>query len=181
MHATYNTLSEPIRFQMAALLNVHLAAAIDLHAQMKQAHWNVRGAGFISIHELFDKVAGEVESYTDLIAERTRALGGAALGTIQIAAERSFLAPWPLEVAGVREHVFAAAAALAAFGQSSREAIRSAAELGDPVSAQLFTGISRGVDQQLWLVESHADERSSETKILKICLDPAVIIEIKNG
>jgi len=26
-----------------ALMNSHLAAAIDLHAQVKQAHWNVRG------------------------------------------------------------------------------------------------------------------------------------------
>ena len=134
MHATYNTLSEPIRFQMAALLDVNLAAAIDLRTQMKQAHWNVRGPGFLAIHELFEKVAGEVENYTDLIAERPRALGAAALGTIQIAADRSFLAPWPLEVAGMREHVFAAAAALAASGQSSRETIRSAASTWRPSS-----------------------------------------------
>ncbi len=46
-----------IRVQSVELLNLHLAAAIDLHAQMKQAHWNVRGPGFIAIHELFDRVS----------------------------------------------------------------------------------------------------------------------------
>jgi ferritin-like protein len=56
-----------------------LAAAIDLHAQVKQAHWNVRGPSFIAIHELFDKVSTEVENYSDLIAERAGGLGGTAL------------------------------------------------------------------------------------------------------
>jgi hypothetical protein len=43
MQTTHNTLSENIRAQSVELLNKHLAAAIDLHAQVKQAHWNVRG------------------------------------------------------------------------------------------------------------------------------------------
>src|SRR5437868_2079178 len=91
MYRTANTLPEQIRSRSVALLNRHLAAAIDLHAQVKQAHWNVRGPTFIAIHELFDKVADAVEEYSDTIAERAGALGGAAEGTIQIAVERSFL------------------------------------------------------------------------------------------
>ena len=75
MQPTHNTLSENIRGQSVELLNKHLAAAIDLHAQVKQAHWNVRGPGFISIHELFDKVAVAVEDYSDSIAERVGGLG----------------------------------------------------------------------------------------------------------
>jgi starvation-inducible DNA-binding protein len=70
MHPTRNTLSENIRAQSVELLNRHLAAAIDLHAQVKQAHWNVRGPGFVAIHELFDKVSAEVGDYSDRIAER---------------------------------------------------------------------------------------------------------------
>jgi hypothetical protein len=56
MHQTHNTLSENIRTQSVALLNKQLAAAIYLHGQIKQAHWNVRGPNFIAIHQLFDKV-----------------------------------------------------------------------------------------------------------------------------
>ena len=89
MHATHNTLSENIRTQIAGILNRHLAAAIDLHGQLKQAHWNVRGPTFIAVHELFDKVAGEAERYSDLLAERAAVLGAVAEGTVQVAAERS--------------------------------------------------------------------------------------------
>jgi hypothetical protein len=72
MRPTHNTLPESIRAQSVELLNKHLAATIDLHAQVKQAHWNVRGPGFIVIHKLFDTVSVEVENYSDLIAERWR-------------------------------------------------------------------------------------------------------------
>jgi starvation-inducible DNA-binding protein len=70
MQRTHNTLSENVRAQSAELLNVHLAAAIDLHSQLKQAHWNVQGPTFIAVHELLDKVAETVEGYADQIAER---------------------------------------------------------------------------------------------------------------
>jgi starvation-inducible DNA-binding protein len=149
MQPTRNTLSENIRAQSVELLNKHLAAAIDLHAQVKQAHWNVRGPSFIAIHELFDKVSTEVESYSDLIAERAGGLGGTAYGTIQVAAERSFLVPYPLGIADEQEHVFAVSGTLAAFGQSAREAIDQAATFGDADTADLFTEISRGIDHQL--------------------------------
>ena len=131
MQPTHNTLSENIRAQSIELLNKHLAAAIDLHAQVKQAHWNVRGPGFIAIHELFDKVSVEVENYSDLIAERAGGLGGTAHGTIQVAAERSFLVPYALGIADEKQHAFAVSGALAAFGQSVREAIGQAATVGD--------------------------------------------------
>ncbi len=155
MQTTHNTLSENIRAQSIELLNKHLAASIDLHAQVKQAHWNVRGPGFIAIHQLFDTVAEQVEGYTDLLAERAGGLGGTAQGTIQVAAERSFLIAYKHGIADEKSHVFAVSGSLAAFGQSAREAIDEAAKSGDADTADLFTQISRGVDQQLWLVESH--------------------------
>lgn len=156
MHATHNTLSENIRAQSVELLNKHLAAAIDLHAQVKQAHWNVRGPGFIAVHELFDKVSEEVETFSDLLAERAGGLGGTAQGTLQTAMERSFLIPYPHGVADVQSHVFAVSGSLAAFGQSVRGAIDKASAFGDANTADLFTQISRSIDQQLWFVESHA-------------------------
>ena len=48
MYRTANTLSQNIRFKSAELLNRHLAAAIDLHTKVKQAHWNVRGPALIA-------------------------------------------------------------------------------------------------------------------------------------
>ncbi len=142
MHTTHDTLSENIRTQTAEILNRRLAAAIDLHGQLKQAHWNVRGPTFIAVH--------------DLLAERAAGLGAVAEGTVRVAAERSFLVPYPLSIADEKEHIFAVAATLAAFGQSAREAIGQSETIGDADTADLFTEISRGIDHQLWLVESHA-------------------------
>jgi starvation-inducible DNA-binding protein len=155
MQSTHNTLPEPIRRQSIELLNKHLAAAVDLYGQVKQAHWNVRGPGFIAIHELFDKVSEAVEDFSDQLAERAGGLGGTAHGTVQTAAEKSFLIPYPHGIADEKSHVFAIAGSLAAFGQSAREAIDHATKSGDTATADLFTEILRGIDQQLWFVESH--------------------------
>jgi starvation-inducible DNA-binding protein len=171
MHKTHNTLSEQIRIQSVELLNKHLAAAIDLHAQVKQAHWNVRGPGFIAIHELFDRVSTEVENYSDMIAERAGGLGGTANGTIQVATEQSFLIAYPLGIADELQHLFAVSGALAAFGGSIIDAIAKSTEIEDATTADLFTEISRGVDQQLWFVESHLAPKAS--KPLSLEHDPA--------
>jgi len=140
MHATHNTLSENVGTQSAEIVNRRLAAAIDLHGQLKQAHWNVRGSTFIAIHELFDKVAGEAESYSDLLAERAAGLGAVAEGTVQVAAERSFLIAYPLRITDEKEHIFEVAAA---FGQSAREVIGQSAANGDADTAADALGLPR--------------------------------------
>jgi starvation-inducible DNA-binding protein len=155
IHPTHNALSENIRAQSIASLNKHLAAAVDLHGQMKQAHWNVRGPGFIALHELFDRVATEGEAYSDLRAEHAGGMGGTAHGTVRAAAARSFLVPYDLGIADEHKHVFAASSGLAAFGQSVRAAVGEASAWGDADTADLLTDISRGIDRQLWFVESH--------------------------
>jgi starvation-inducible DNA-binding protein len=155
MTRTLNSLSENVRTKSAALLNRHLAAAIDLHAQVKQAHWNVRGGRFIGLHELFDTIAGQAEDWSDLLAERAGALGGAAEGTVQTAAERSHLPPYPLALGSGDAHLAALSQALAAFGGEARLAIDEAAALGDPVTSDVLTEIVRAADQALWKLEAH--------------------------
>ena len=76
MYETENDLPKTARTELSALMNQRLADAVDLQMQVKQAHWNVKGPHFIGLHELFDKIAEEVEDYVDLIAERIVQLGG---------------------------------------------------------------------------------------------------------
>jgi starvation-inducible DNA-binding protein len=51
----------------------------------KQAHWNVRGANFIAIHELLDAIVAHAQAGADSAAERIVALGlpvDARVGTV---------------------------------------------------------------------------------------------------
>jgi starvation-inducible DNA-binding protein len=143
-------LSGNIRAQSLDLLNRHLAAAIDLYAQVKQAHWNVRGRGFIVVHQLFDKIAVEIMDYCDLLALRAEELGG----TIQVAATPSFLLPYTLGIAHERAHALAIAGALAMFGKSVFAASVQGVNSGDADTAELFAEILWSVEQQLWRVQS---------------------------
>jgi starvation-inducible DNA-binding protein len=152
---TQNDLPESVRASAVGLLNQHLADALDLHLQAKQAHWNVKGPQFIALHELFDEVEEAFEEYADDIAERAVALGGTAFGTARTAAAKSRLAEYPLDIVSGRQHVAALSAVLAQFGKLVRAAIDSAATLSDADTADLFTEVSRGVDKLLWKVEAH--------------------------
>jgi starvation-inducible DNA-binding protein len=157
MNKNSTRLSQDTRTKSAALLNRHLAAAIDLHGQVKQAHWNVRGAQFIALHELFDSIAGEAEDWSDLLAERAGALGVAAEGTIPVAAAQSYLAPYKLKLAGGKEHLAALCSALGHFGSETRTSIDEASGSGDAVTADVLTQITREVDQALWKLEAHQE------------------------
>jgi starvation-inducible DNA-binding protein len=159
LHQTQNDLPEKKRQQTIDLLNQQLADVLDLGLQAKQAHWNVKGPHFIGLHELFDKVAEELEEFTDEIAERAVELGGVALGTIQIVGKSSRLPAYPLDAFSGKSHIAALSAALADFGKTTRVAIDGAGKIGDADTADLFTEVSRGVDKLLWMVEAHSQSK----------------------
>lgn len=144
------------RTAMVAVLNARLADAVDLATQMKQAHWNVKGPSFIALHEMFDMIHGEVLVHVDDLAERVTALGGIAEGTAAVAVANSTLPTYPLDAVSGADHIEAVGASLAAFGKGVRAAIAESAEIGDADTEDLFTGISRAIDKNLWFVEAHA-------------------------
>jgi starvation-inducible DNA-binding protein len=155
MYKTKNDLPQQARTQLVELCNARLADAVDLQTQCKQAHWNVKGPDFISLHELFDEVNEDVEEYIDLLGERAVQLGGAAEGTARTVAKRSALPEYSAKGPTGPEHVEALASALAAFGKLARQAIDRSNELNDAGTADIFTEISRGTDKWLWFVEAH--------------------------
>jgi len=155
LHSTKIDIKKGTREQIIEILNQRLADASDLKSQAKQAHWNVKGMNFIALHELFDQVATEMDPYVDDIAERITTLGGVALGTVRVAAQNSSLSEYPLEISDGAAHVDALSNALADFGKKVRADIDKTDELGDKDTADLFTGISRGIDKLLWFVEAH--------------------------
>lgn len=145
---------EAVRAEVGKLLNASLADAIDLHAQAKQAHWNVRGPRFSMLHALFDDLAEQAEEFSDLLAERAVQLGVTAQGTLRHAARASRLE----EITSTHDEGLLTrhlSASLARFASSVRAASDAAAKLGDSTSADVFTEVSRGADKVLWMVSSH--------------------------
>lgn len=155
MPATRNDLPDNTRKAMIALLNARLADAIDLRLAVKQAHWNVKGPSFIALHELFDQIQARIDTNVDDIAERAVALGGVVAGTAQAAVKGSNLDAYPTDVTAEKEHLKLLADRLSAFGKLARDAINAADEAGDKDTADLFTGVSRQVDKDLWFIEAH--------------------------
>lgn len=162
LNPTSNDLRLATRESAIALLNEHLADAIDLQLQAKQAHWNIKGPNFVGLHELFDRVASQAREYADEIAERAVALGGVARGTLQAVSRQSQLREYPYEIGDWRAHVRAMQDALATFGRGVRKAIDDATALHDADTADLLTEVSRGADKSLWMVEAHLQDVSAD-------------------
>ena len=143
------------REELIELLNTSLATAVDLHWQVKQAHWNIRGRDFISRHELFDEVADHVRKQADEFAERAGALGGYAQGTIRLATKNSELEEYDLSAVNGDDHVRVLVDRITVYASTIREGIQRAGDLNDPVTEDLLTQSLGQVEQDLWFLESH--------------------------
>jgi starvation-inducible DNA-binding protein len=126
----------------------------------KQAHWNVRGATFIAIHEMLDGLRAAIDGHIDVLAERVVQLGGIALGSSQVVAKNSGLSPYPDDLVRVEDHLAALAQRYSKLANSIREAIATAEEAGDAGTADILTGFSRSLDKALWFLEAHGEHRA---------------------
>ena len=91
----------------------------------------------------------------DDIAERSVSLAGVVAGTSQAVSKGSQLEPYPADAIDEKTHLQALADRLAAYGKLARAAIDAADEAGDKNTADLFTGVSRQIDKDLWFIEAH--------------------------
>lgn len=155
MPASRIDLDDNSRKAMVALLNARLLETLDLKLAIKQAHWNVKGPNFIAVHLMFDEMATRVDGFSDDIAERSVALGGAPAGTSQAVAKGTKLSAYPTDIHDTKAHLTELAERFAAYGKLARAAIDAADEAGDKDTADLFTGVSRQIDKDLWFLEAH--------------------------
>ena len=149
-----NVQSEEQQAKLVEILNRRLADAIDLQLQSRQAYWNVKGPHFMTLRELFDKVAEGVEGYANLLAARIVQLGGMAEGTAHAVAGRTSLERYLPTTADGNGHIDALSTTLVDFGRHVRYASEQATELKDADTADIFTQIARGIDKWHWLVET---------------------------
>lgn len=140
---------------LTKLLNQALANALNLKLQAKQAHWNIKGPNFIALHELFDRVATEVDGHADTLAERIVQLGGIAEGTLQNVNTSSNLDTYPADSQDEQTHIKALGEGIAKFAEGTGQAITQAADAGDDVTADICTEVTRGMDMLHWFVTAH--------------------------
>src|SRR5712672_3103899 len=153
-----NDLNSNAKSVSIGILNARLADAIDLALLTKQAHWNIKGPQFIALHEMIDGFRTELDDHVDTMAERAVQLGGTALGTTQVVAGSTTLAPYPTDIYSSTDHLAALVDRYAGLASSARAAIDATDEAGDADTADLFTALSRALDKQLWFLEAHLQE-----------------------
>src|SRR4051812_41946173 len=64
------------------ILNENLCDEYVLYTKTRNFHWNVTGPNFAALHAFFEKQYHELDEIVDEVAERARAMGGWALGTL---------------------------------------------------------------------------------------------------
>src|SRR5438094_8792532 len=105
MYRSPSELPEESRTTIANALNALLADGLDLHSQIKVAHWNIKGPHFAALHPLFETFAVSLANHNDTIAERAVTLGAKAYGTARHVAKASKLPDYPQETTRDVDHV----------------------------------------------------------------------------
>lgn len=138
---------------VTAILQENLTNLIDLALLLKQAHWNVVGPNFRSIHLQLDEVIETVRDASDEVAERIVALGVAADGRVTTVASDSGLQNYPDGFVDVPHTIGHAADAVKTSIDSLRRAIAKLGDL-DPISEDMLIAISGPLEKHLWMLQA---------------------------
>jgi starvation-inducible DNA-binding protein len=154
MYTTPSHLSEAARRAVIDALNAVLADGLDLHTQIKVAHWNIKGPQFAALHPLFETFAVGLALQTDAVAERAVTLGGKAYGTARHVAKTSRLADYPQETSRDVEHVKLLAERFDTFLAGVRAARGVGEQNADTDTVDLLTGIVTEFEKHTWFLRA---------------------------
>jgi starvation-inducible DNA-binding protein len=154
MYRSPSALSEEARQQIADTLNARLADGLDLHSQIKVAHWNIKGPQFPSLHPLFETFATDLAGFNDAIAERAVTLGARAYGTTRHVARQSRLTEYPQETTRDLEHVRLLAERFDIYLAGVRESRQVGDKLGDTDTVDLLTQLVTAFEKHAWFLRA---------------------------
>jgi starvation-inducible DNA-binding protein len=141
---------------VALILNTLLADEYVLYTKTRNAHWNIQGQNFIELHKFFESQYDALDIIIDDVAERVRALGHFALGSL-----KDFVA-----VARLSEHNhdFTNQSHIiqtlledheAVIRSLRREILVTGEEHGDLGTADLLTGLMEQHEKMSWMLRAY--------------------------
>ena len=157
MYRSPSPLPEDVRKKIADTLNARLADGLDLHGQIKVAHWNIKGPQFASLHPLFETFAVSLATHNDDVAERAVTLGGKAYGTARHVAKTSKLPEYPQDTARDMEHVKLLAERIEKYLDGVRESRGLSEKHADTDTVDLLTGIITEFEKHAWFLRASLD------------------------
>lgn len=146
-------LSDSRTSEVVDLLQSNLVHIIDLSLILKQAHWNVVGSHFKSVHEQLDEIEETTRNASDEVAERIVALGRPAQGTAEVVCHGSNLKAQPEYFVAVSETIEYVADAVHHVIAGLRKTVAKLAEV-DPVSEDLCIGLLADLEKHLWMLQA---------------------------
>jgi starvation-inducible DNA-binding protein len=154
MYKSPNPLSEKARTEIAETLNARLADGLDLHSQIKVAHWNVKGPQFAALHPLFETFAVGLAGFNDTIAERAVTLGAKAYGTARHVAKTSKVPEYPQDTTRDMEHVKLLVERFETYLTGLRESRAIADRTGDTDTEDMLTLVITEFEKNSWFLRA---------------------------
>jgi len=123
----------------------------------KQAHWHVRGANFVGVHELLDTIVAHAGDWADTAAERIVALGLPIDARVQTVAAKAKPTEVPAGFTKSDELVRDVIADIDAILVDLKTATDGLGEV-DVTSQDVAIEIMRGLDKDRWFLFAHVSE-----------------------
>jgi starvation-inducible DNA-binding protein len=151
--AIKSPLDEQARATTGKALQGTLIDLLDLSLQAKQAHWNLIGKHFRSLHLQLDDVVATARTYSDTVAERAVAIGINPDGRAETIAQHSALDH--IEGGYLQDDKVVAAFIERLTGIVSRMRQRvEATEKSDLITQDLLISVTADLEQHLWMFEA---------------------------
>ncbi|KAA9154061.1 DNA starvation/stationary phase protection protein Dps [Amycolatopsis acidicola] len=132
------------------VLQATLVDLVDLSLIAKQAHWNVVGANFRSVHLQLDELVSTARTYVDEVAERANAIGVSPNGKAKTVVESSGLPEYPDNWQNVEATVAAIVDILADLIERLRKRIDET-DKSDLVTQDLLIEITQELEKAHWM------------------------------
>jgi starvation-inducible DNA-binding protein len=149
MAVVKSPLTDEVRTVAGQALQGSLIDLIDLARTAKQAHWNVTGRTFKSLHEQLDELTSTARTAADSVAERAVMIGVNPDGRVQTVAHETSIPA--LEPGWLPEDKVVHAIVDALAGTIARFRERIDAVESEPVSQDLLIGITAQLEEHHWM------------------------------